>query len=223
MTYAPAPFWRRLAARSIDLLICLPLTFVAVIPVVLVILPLSLVLSDDAASSLGAFLCFLIAYSLVEYFLLRRRSGQTLGKGLMGLRVVPAYRPAAGLDATAQDAGQNEAISARAAILRISVLIGPALASAAFYYIGYEDSPSYDGGPVDSALIGLWFSLLAVSALLALVERRRRRTLHDFASGTIVVRTERRGVSFKQDFRMLVPGKVSLEKRPTPAPVLLAK
>lgn len=81
--FVPAPFWRRLVARSIDLTVCFGLTFVAVIPLVIPTLILSIVIGEDRATSLGAFACFVLAYVAVEYYLLRRRGGQTLGKGAL--------------------------------------------------------------------------------------------------------------------------------------------
>lgn len=205
--FLPAPFWRRLVARSIDLVVCMGLTFVAVIPALAIVLPLSLVIGEDAAINIGCLLCFVLAYVLVEYFLLRRRGGQTLGKGLLGLRVL--------------DVGDVKAtghISARAALLRMAVLIGPIILSTAAFYATYRDSASNtaQGNVVSDTLIGVWFAVLAVSALTAVLDRRQRRGLADFAAGTRVVRAQTRGIKVGQDLMMLVPGKVSLEKHPAP-------
>ena len=90
MPLQPAPFFRQLAARMIDLLFALAMTFLIAIPVAIVVALLTPLLGRGLWWGVtGAFCCFL-AYIGLEVFLLVRRDGQTLGKGLMGLRVVPA-------------------------------------------------------------------------------------------------------------------------------------
>ena len=210
--FAPAPFWRRLVARTIDLLVCVPLTFIAAIPLTLVLFPLTFVMAEDAWSSMGAFLCFVVAYALVEYFLLRRRSGQTLGKGLLGLRV---------LDAADRDG--TGSISGASALRRMLVLIGPLLAALAAFYLTYDSSTGTSDSAVADLLVWLWVIVLAACAVAAIVDRRTHRGLHDTVSGTRVVRAERRGIALKEDLKMMVPGRVSLEKRPPAAPVTLTK
>lgn len=211
MDYVPAPFWRRLIARFIDLAICVPLTFACLIVVVPLTLILAPFMSDDAWSSFAAFLCYFMAYALVEYFLLRRRSGQTLGKGLLGLRVVPA--------ASTNDTAATQGVSARSALARMGVLIGPFVLTLALYYATYDSTRDDDGltPAADVAFYG-WLLVLAACALTAALDRTTRRGLHDRASGTRVVRTTRRGVS-ASDFKMLVPGKVTMESY-TPAVTL---
>lgn len=211
MEFMPAPFWRRVVARTIDMLVCIPLTFIAAIPLVILLLPLLLITSDDAASSLGAFLCFFVAYTLVEYFLLRRRSGQTLGKGLLGLRVLDTA-----------DTDGTGAISARTALLRMLVLMGPLMGGLAMYYITYDEELGTSESALAEWLVQLWAWSLVVSALVALVDRNARRGLHDLTARTRVVRAQRRGIDMREDLKMLVPGKVSLEKH-TPPPVILTK
>lgn len=210
--FVPAPFWRRLVARSIDLTVCFGLTFVAVIPLVIPTLILSIVIGEDRATSLGAFACFVLAYVAVEYYLLRRRGGQTLGKGLLGLRVLDV-----------RDPDGSKPVTARAALLRMAVFIGPFIAYCAAYYLTYDSATDTYNTVVD-ALIYLWFAILAGSALTAALDRVAHRGLHDFVAGTRVVRAQTRGVDLRQDLMMLVPGKVDLTKYPAPAaPVTLAK
>lgn len=228
-SYVPAPFWRRVAARFIDLSICLPLTFACLIVVVPLTLILAPFMSDDAWASFAAFLCYFTAYALVEYFLLRRRSGQTLGKGLLGLRVVPnhasrdttrevAHAAVAGTPGSPPDA---QAITARSALLRMAVLIGPFVASLAVYYATY-DSTSDDGlTPAADALLYFWLAVLAGCAITAIIDRTSHRGAHDRLAGTRVVRTTRRGINLRKDLKMLVPGKVTME--PTTPTVILTK
>lgn len=199
IAHAAAPVWRRVVARLIDLLVCVPLTFVVVVPVAVLCLPLFYFLGNDAAGSIAAALAFLVAYVAVEYFLLLRRDGQTLGKGLLGLRVV--------------DAGHGKLLSPMSAAARIATLMGPFMLAIVVFYIEDDDAAVEDGGPVSNALLLLWFGLLVVSLVLALIDRRRHRSVHDLASRTVVVRAQRRGVRFREDAKMLVPGRVSLDKR----------
>lgn len=212
MEFVPAPFWRRFVARTLDLLICIPLTFVAAIPVAIVMLPLLLVMSTDSYSSLGAFMSFVVAFTLVEYFLLRRRSGQTLGKGLLGLRVLEA-----------DDLTGKGAVSAKTALVRLAVLTGPLMAALAVFYLTYDEVTETSDNPVSTGLLYLWMAVLAGSALSATIDRRLRRGLHDMAAGTRVVRAHQRNIDLREDLMMLVPGKVNLEKRPAPTPITLTK
>lgn len=204
MDYVPAPFWRRVVARLIDLAICLPLTFACLIVVIPVTLVLAPFMSDDAWASLAAFLCYFLAYALVEYFLLRRRSGQTLGKGLLGLRVVSEGNP--------DDTLAMQGVSARSALLRMAVLIGPFVATLALYYATYDSSDDEGLTGASDAMFYVWMAVLAGCAIAALADRRGRRGLHDRAARTRVVRTARRGIAAR-DFKMLVPGKVTVETR----------
>lgn len=218
--FVPAPFWRRLLARLIDFAIAVPITFLAIVPVFLVLLPVLLLAEDDAASdiatSVGAFTCFVIAYALIEYFLLRRRSGQTLGKGLLGLRVVPAGVADQAADrlavpyAVTRD-GRASAISGLSALVRMLIVTGPFLLSIALFY-ATSGADAEDPTPLADAVLYLWIGSLLVSTVTVLADRGGRRGLHDMAARTRVVRTQRRGVDVRSDLRMLVPGRVSLEK-----------
>lgn len=200
MAYTAAPVWRRVVARLIDLLLCVPLTFVAAIPVLIVCIPVYLVLGTDTGVRVGCALSFAVAYVALEYFLLLRRDGQTPGKGLLGLRVV--------------DAGSGKLLSPASAGLRIATLMGLFMVYVVVWYAGYDsDSGTTSTESFSSVLIGLWVALLAVSLVAALVDRTRHRSVHDRAAGTVVVAASRRGIRLRQDAMMLVPGRVSLDKR----------
>jgi uncharacterized RDD family membrane protein YckC len=92
----PAPFWRRLVARLIDFAIAFPLAFVLVLPVVVVLAPIWLALGasdiddwgDRIWGPIGGSVCLFLSFVVLELFLLVNRNGQTLGKGLMRIRVV---------------------------------------------------------------------------------------------------------------------------------------
>jgi hypothetical protein len=69
-----------------------------------------------------------------------------------------------------------------------------------------------ESGPLNAlALIGA-LSLL-VSIILATIPGTRRRAAHDLCVGSRVVRASRRKVEWKQDVRLLVPGRVDMTKR----------
>jgi uncharacterized RDD family membrane protein YckC len=205
--FVPASFWRRFGARTIDFFVCMALTFVAVIPLVIVALVLYPIIGEDKATSLAAFLAFVIAYVAIEYYLLRRRGGQTLGKGLLGLRVLDVNDP-----------NGSKPITNRAALARMAVFIGPFIAYCAAFYITYDPDLGDSTGGLDTFFVGLWMLMLTVSAVTAVADRAKRRALHDFAAGTRVVRAQARPVSLGQDLKMLVPGRVDMTKYPAPAP-----
>ena len=92
----PAPFWRRLVARLIDFAIAFPLAFVLVLPIVVMMAPVWMALGasdiDDWEGRIwgpvAAAMCLFLSFVVLELFLLVNRDGQTLGKGLMRIRVV---------------------------------------------------------------------------------------------------------------------------------------
>jgi uncharacterized RDD family membrane protein YckC len=197
--HQPAPFFRRLAARLLDLAFCLLLTFILVIPVAVVLVllsPVVAVIAPNSAYDVGfavAVLCYFVTYVGLEVFLLVRRDGQTLGKGLLGLRVVPSSdRPPAKLGLPA-------------ALARMLIIFMP------FVFM------SMAGGSPGSAVLDLLASAglltLLVSLVLAAIPSTMRRTLHDLVAGSRVVRASVRRIDWKQDVRMALPGKVDLTKR----------
>ncbi|MFC3960780.1 RDD family protein [Nocardia jiangsuensis] len=195
MTYEPAPFFLRLAARILDLAFCLVLTFAVAIPVGLLVLPVAALAgesAEDAVLTLGIWLCYFIAYVGLEVFLLMRRDGQTLGKGLLGLRVVPAGEWA------------RPRLAPGPATIRMLIIFLP------FVFMSlagsYPESELLDG----IALAGVFVSL--VSLVLATLPGRRR-AVHDLAARSRVVRAPRRKIELRKDLPMALPGKVDLGKR----------
>lgn len=198
MQYEPAPFFRRLAARVLDLAFCLPLTFLVAIPISIVIVyPATLIAGEshkDAVYGPAAALCYFIAYVGVEVFLLIRRDGQTLGKGLLGLRVIPA------------DEWARPRLALSGAVIRMLIIFLP------FVLLSISGSD-----PDATALKALaWVGILSVVASLILAAIPRsgtRRALHDLAAGSRVVRAPKRKIEWKQDLVMMVPGKIDMTKR----------
>ncbi|WP_067713954.1 RDD family protein [Nocardia yamanashiensis] len=195
MTYVPAPFFRRLAARILDLTFCLLLTFVVAIPVSIVFVPIQLSLDEsrrDIAVTIGAWLCYFIAYVGLEVFLLVRRDGQTLGKGLLGLRVVHSDP-------------RRPRITLLPAVGRMLIIFLP------FVFTSFAGRYPEAGLLNAISIIGLLS--IVISLILAAVPARGRRALHDLAAGSRVVRAEVRKIRLRQDLPMVLPGKVDMTKR----------
>lgn len=196
MPLQPAPFFRRLTARVIDLLVALAVTFVIALPVAVVVALLTPLLGRGLWWSVTGAFCFFLAYVGLEVFLLVRRDGQTLGKGLMGLRVVPA-------DADAD--------------LRSPLLVGPAVARMLVIFLPFVFASAAGGAPGDrllDAVASLGSLTLFVSLVLMAVPTRHRQTLHDLVGRTRVVTASKRPIEWQQDVRMMVPGRIDLTKRP---------
>jgi uncharacterized RDD family membrane protein YckC len=83
-----APIWRRIAARIIDVPFFIGLAFVYIVPIAIILMPLYPFISLNTWSAIGTACCLALALYGTEWLLLARRDGQTLGKGLLGLRVV---------------------------------------------------------------------------------------------------------------------------------------
>ena len=195
MPLQPAPFFRRLAARLIDLAFALLATFVIGIPVGVVYALTAGLLGEGAWLALLVAVCYFLAYVGLEVFLLVRRDGQTLGKGLVGLRVVRA---------DAQDELRTPLVIGQAALRMLLIFLPFVLASAA------GGSP---GNALLDALASLGFLTLLISLVLAAVPTTRKRTLHDLLGRTRVVTAPKRRIEWQQDVRMMVPGKVDMTKR----------
>ncbi|MBF6444884.1 RDD family protein [Nocardia farcinica] len=196
MSYEPAPFIRRLVARIIDLLFALVLTFVIAVPVSIVY---AVVVATAGEAQEGVItaacvaFCYFLAYVGLEVFLLIRRDGQTLGKGLLGLRVVPAAEWA------------RPQLSLRAATARMLIIFLP------FVFFSLSGSVPESGALDTIALVGLLSLLL--SLILAAMPVNGRRALHDLATGSQVVRAEKRKIVWTTDLPMALPGRVDLSKR----------
>lgn len=195
MRYQPAPFLRRLAARVIDLVLALVVTFVIALPMAIVVALTTPLLGRGLWWGIAAAICYFLAYVGLEVFLLVRRGGQTLGKGLMGLRVVPA----------GTDAANSDQLAIGPVTVRMLLILAP------FVLLGIAGSAAQDGQP--SQLAGIAMLALLIDLVLAAIPTRRRQALHDLAAGTRVVIAPKRNIQWRQDVRMMVPGKVDMTKR----------
>ncbi|NKY31435.1 RDD family protein [Nocardia gamkensis] len=196
MTYDPAPFPRRLLARILDLVFCLVLTFAVAVPVGAVVVPLNIATDstyEEILYGVGVWLCYFLAYVGLEVFLLVRRGGQTLGKGLVGLAVVPAGEWA------------RPRLKVRQAAVRMTIIFGP------FFFMSLSGANSESGVLNTIAVFGM-LSVLA-SLLLAALPIGSRRTVHDFVTATRVVRATKRNIHWRTDLPMVLPGRVDMIKR----------
>lgn len=195
MPLQPAPFFRRLFARLIDLVLALVLTFVIAIPVGIVYALTAPLLGDGLWLAFAVAFCYFLAYVGLEVYLLVRRDGQTLGKGLMGLRVVPA------------EADTD---------LRAPLVIGQATVRMLLIFLPFVLASAAGGAPGNdllNALASLAFLTFLISLVLAVVPTRRKQTVHDLLGRTRVVTAPKRRIEWQQDVRMMVPGKVDMTKR----------
>ncbi|MGW5313687.1 RDD family protein [Nocardia thailandica] len=196
MTTVPAPFLRRLAARILDLAFCLILTFVIAVPLSVVYTVADIAVDEPwmEAWSTAVFVCtcYFTAYVGLEVFLRIRREGQTFGKGVMGLRVVPA------------DPWARPTLEFGPSLTRMSMIFAPFVLM------------SLSGGHPEivslEILARVGMASIIIDLLLTAVPFAARRTLHDYAAGTRVVRSERRKIELKKDLPMLLPNKVSFAK-----------
>ncbi|MET9028898.1 RDD family protein [Nocardia sp. NPDC004168] len=197
MPYESAPFFRRLAARLLDLAFCLLLTFVVAVPVGILLVPVALLTTEAHEAVVygsAAWLCYFIAYVGLEVFLLIRRDGQTLGKGLLGLRVVPSGEWA------------RPRLELLPAASRMLIIFLP------FVFMSLSGSNPESAILNGIAVVG--FLALIVSFFLAANPAGKRLALHDLATGSRVVRAAKRKIDWKNDIPMVLPGRVDMRKRP---------
>lgn len=195
MPYVPAPFFRRLAARLLDLTFCLLLTFVVAIPMSILFIPITMSVDEankDTVTGIGVALCYFIAYVGLEVFLLARRDGQTLGKGLLGLRVVPANQA-------------RPRLTVLPATTRMLIIFLP------FVFMSLSGGNPNSG--VLNAISTIGILTILVSLVIAAVPVGGRRTLHDLSAGSRVVRAAVRKIDLRHDLPMVLPGKVNMTKQ----------
>ncbi|MFE1592357.1 RDD family protein [Nocardia sp. NPDC058705] len=190
-----APFWRRLAARLIDFAVCLALTFLLALPATPLVLIAEAVIGsehEDTLFDVAAWACYFTAYIGLEVFMLLRRDGQTIGKGLLGVRVIPA------------DPWARPRLDLRPAAVRMLIIFLP------FFCISVSGS-NPESTALDIVAMTAFGTFLA-SCVLALVPANNRRTIHDLVTGTRVIRAPKRKVELKKDLMMALPGRIDFAK-----------
>ena len=128
----------------------------------------------------------LFTYPIVWLYsvLLHYYFGQTLGKWVLGLRVV--------------DNQTERQITLRQALLRDSVIIVINLSLMFLIMFSVIGGQSVDSATFQSAQIAVGYVAIgwALLEIITCIFNRKRRALHDFIAGTVVVRTKTAGQSF---------------------------
>lgn len=156
-------FWPRFWSPSIDSVILWPI--VSLLPIILFdLFPTSFVAVNIAVT------LFYYAYSIHFH----GTYGGTVGKLKCGIRVV--------------DAKTEQPIGLRQAFMRDAVPLVLALVLYIYAFQksgaeGFSESPFVAWVP---ALFGLWF----LAEILTMLTNEKRRALHDFIAGTVVIRPE---------------------------------
>ncbi|MFI6865469.1 RDD family protein [Nocardia sp. NPDC050406] len=158
----PAPFPRRLAARLVDLAV-----YTLVIPGAALLSPAP---ASDGVWVVATLSCFAL-YVAVETFLTVRCAGRSLGKWLFGLRVIP-------LDPTLARLPPSRALL-RASMIHLPLAL--LVLAALFPESGLLGMAAYLTG-----------ELALLSVTIAILPVWERRTLHDLAAGSRVVRVPAR-------------------------------
>lgn len=164
-------FWRRFWSSWFDVLLFVPLTSL-VSSFITTSAPLWIIVS----CAIFTYFVFL-AYSI----LMHRWKGQTLGKMLFKIRVLDL---------------SEASLSLRQAVLRDSLYLIQALVEVTYYlmhldfYIRLYTAPETIVYPIWYFILYYCGSVLLAIELLSTLTNAKRRALHDWIAGTVVVRTE---------------------------------
>lgn len=166
-----AGFWPRLGALVVDLLVVSSVGFLAV-----------WVLSGLASQTLAMTMEFLVvvvssAYNI--YFL--GRWGQTIGKAVLGIRVVA-------LDGS--PAGFQRALYRHAVDLVLSLITAALNVLALASGLSATNEQGTSARVIVETIEGLWVA----SEFIVLFLNEKRRALHDFIAGTVVIHVRREAV-----------------------------
>lgn len=172
-----APFWQRLGASLVDTLVLWPVGYFAYAGD-----SKALLMLDSTASSI-----IVAAYAVV----LHARFGQTAGKWLMGIRVV---------DVDGGRIGWRRSVLRSSVDILLSVVFLVAYGSA---LVGVPDAQFYGVDPAvrDQRIFtqGVYVHWIApaimvwtFSEVVVMLFNERRRSVHDFIAGTVVVATANR-------------------------------
>ncbi len=172
-----AGFWKRLGAAIVDMMVFIPFMLI-----------FNLQSISLAVAMLTAVVWYALYYAYVVYF--HYKFGATLGKIAAGIRV------------TLPNGGR---IGLRQALLRSSVDIGFGILAVAAQVIAISnaDADQYlNAGWLDRStylipLLPAWYGIANIgssvwywSEFIVLLFNRRKRSLHDFIAGTVVVHRE---------------------------------
>jgi len=160
-------FWRRFFAGLIDALVFLP------IGVITVLLTLK---GNTVLLIVGTILNHLSFYAYSVYF--HWAKGQTVGKQLMDIRVV--------------DQTETRLLTLGQSLMRDSVSIGLEVIGVAFFIYRITSITGFD--PLTHDIVDYILDWTAIAwfllELLTMLTNERRRAVHDFLAGSVVIKEE---------------------------------
>jgi uncharacterized RDD family membrane protein YckC len=174
-----ATFWRRFAATWIDIFVLLPVG-------------IAQTWWESVSKEAAVVLCVpSLALGLGYTIYCHGRFGQTVGKWLMGIRVVRVTGERIGWREAWLRSSVELPFSALNVVGRIIALVGTA--DSEYYGVGWYQrglnvaghAPSWAGWAGRVAVIWFW------SEVVTMLFNKRRRALHDFIAGTVVVLDDR--------------------------------
>lgn len=162
-------FWRRFWAQLIDGLVFL-------VPAMILLLALRPAFDDTGR--LNAWIQEILQYAFLLYsILMHARYGQTVGKFVVGVKVV--------------DVNERQDLSFRQAVLRDAVpLLLTVVATLFFFTFGTRyDADGLTGiSAILANVVGLITGLWGLTELVTMLFNQKRRAVHDFIAGTVVIR-----------------------------------
>jgi len=155
--------WARFWAAFIDALVFLPLSLIED----------NLLLPTGNKLGLIFWIIFNVSVTIAYSVLLHAKYGQTLGKMAMKVKIV--------------DQSETMPITLRQAFMRDLVGIGIMIIAILYMIVLFADVEVIEKG-YDSFL-GFWGLIWTVAELATMLSNPKRRAIHDFIAGTVVVRT----------------------------------
>jgi uncharacterized RDD family membrane protein YckC len=156
--------WARFWAAFIDGLVFLPLGLFE---------DYFLLPTDNKLGMIG-WIIFIVILSYAYSVLLHARYGQTLGKMAMKVKIT--------------DQSETKSITFLQAFMRDSVGMVISLVAVIFLYFQFDNIQLIEKG-YDDFLMPWFFSWIIIE-LGTMLFNRKRRAIHDFIAGTVVVRTK---------------------------------
>lgn len=172
-----ASFWQRLGASLVDVAVFLPLTFIAY--------------EGDSKVLLLLFSVFGTLVSTGYNIALHARFGQTVGKWLVGIRVIDKDGARIGWR---QSALRSVIETLLGVLFTVQYAVQLAMVPDAKFY-GVDDATRGANLLANDPYL-YWIApvvlLWTFSEVIVMLFNERRRSVHDFIAGTVVVEAERR-------------------------------
>jgi uncharacterized RDD family membrane protein YckC len=157
---------KRFWASIVDSIIFTPLMY----------LDYSIVSNTNSMSMLFAWSVFMSFAPILYSVILHYKTGQTVGKMLTGVKVL--------------DISERKRLTLKQAVYRDSFYL---LAATSFaLYRGLQMAAGGDSGPLinDAGFFDNLYFFWTLVELISMLTNRKRRAVHDFLAGSVVIRTE---------------------------------